>query len=127
MNWKDLRIDRVGMIQKCVAEFDVNALDFFEEMYEGDTIHYGSFKVKIYETSYNNDEAPGEAGFTGYTNLKLIDSEGYPEGATGYALTIEETLEKTVSNFLDLVEEFKEEKPKGLQKEDFIIVPYDEF
>lgn len=127
MNWKDLRIDRVGMIQKCVAEFDIAALKFFGEIYEGDTIHYGGFKVKIYETSYNNDEAPGESGFTGYTNLKLVDSDGYPEGTTGYALTIEEALEKTVSNFLDLVEEFKKEKPNGLQKEDFIIVPYDEF
>lgn len=127
MNWKDMRIDRVGLIQRCVAEFDISALRFFEEIYEGDTIHYGGFKVKIYETSYNNDVAPGESGFTGYVNLKLIDSDGYPEGATGYALTIEEALEKTVSNFLDLVEEFKEEKKKGLQKEDFIIVSYDEF
>ncbi len=122
-----MRIDRVGLIQRCVAEFDISALRFFEEIYEGDTIHYGGFKVKIYETSYNNDVAPGESGFTGYVNLKLIDSDGYPEGATGYALTIEEALEKTVSNFLDLVEEFKEEKKKRLQKEDFIIVSYDEF
>lgn len=127
MSWKDIRIERVGIIEKRVAEFDIIALDFFESVYEGDTIHYGGFKVKICETSYNNDEAPGESGFTGYVNLKLLDSDGYPEGATGYALTIEEALEKTVSNFLDLVEEFKEEKPNGLRKEDFIIVPYDEF
>jgi len=59
--------------------------------------------------------------------MKLLENLVLLDITTGYALTIEEALEKTVSNFLDLVEEFKEEKPNGLQKEDFIIVPYDEF
>lgn len=127
LDFKDIRINRVDMIEKFVAEFDITALRFFETIYAGDTIHYGAFKVKVYETNYNNDDAPEEIGFTGYTNLRLRDPDGKHEGGIGYGLTIEESLQKTTAYFLDLIEEYKLDKGTGLSKEDFVIIPYDEF
>lgn len=49
MSWKDLEIEKINTIEKLVAEFEVSALTFFEEVYEGDQIPFGSFKVRIYE------------------------------------------------------------------------------
>lgn len=49
MSWRDIKIQNIDAIEKCVAEFEITALRFFEELYEYDIIHYGAFKVKIYE------------------------------------------------------------------------------
>ncbi|MFU8648890.1 hypothetical protein ACNA06_16410 [Lysinibacillus sp. RSDA_15] len=49
MSWRDIKIDSLDAIEKCVAEFEITALRFFEEIFEENIIHYGAFKVKIYE------------------------------------------------------------------------------
>ena len=41
--------------------------------------------------------------------------------------TIEQALEETIHNFIDKLVDYKEAKKKGLDKEDFILVDYDEF
>lgn len=122
MNWKDIKIDGIDQIEKCIGEFEITALDFFENLYEGDILHYGSFKVKIYEGQNN-------AEFTGFTNLRLIDSLGLGgyEGGTGFGTTIEQALEDTIQNFMNNLTEYNKTKKSGLTKEDFVLVSYDEF
>lgn len=122
MSWKNIKIDQINSIEKLVSEFDISALSFFEEMYEDDTIHYGSFKVRIYESQ--NDES---THLIGYTNLKLKDPLGGYEGAVGYGKTVEDALQATINNFLKMITEYKQNKKSGLNKEDFTIVSYDEF
>jgi len=124
LSWKDIKIDCIDEIEKCVGEFQISALDFFEDLYEGDTIHYGTFKVKIYE---NQKSDTNDLNFTGYTNLKLIDLTGGFEGGIGFGETIEQALEDTIHNFIDKLSDFKKLKKKGLDKEDLTLVDYDEF
>lgn len=129
MSWKDLKIDHIDYIEKCVGEFEITALDFFETVYEGDTIHYGSFKVKIYEsqnTLHNTDE---NDQFTGFTNLRLKDPLGLGgyEGGVGFGITIEQALENTIRNFIGNIKDYKVEKKKGLCIEDFVLLSYDEY
>lgn len=129
MSWKDLKIDHIDYIEKCVGEFEITALDFFETVYEGDTIHYGSFKVKIYEsqnTLHNTDE---NDKFTGFTNLRLKDPLGLGgyEGGVGFGITIEQALENTIRNFIGNIKDYKVEKKKGLCIEDFVLLSYDEY
>ncbi|MFL0582605.1 hypothetical protein ACH0B6_08535 [Solibacillus silvestris] len=129
MSWKDLKIDHIDYIEKCVGEFEITALDFFETVYEGDTIHYGSFKVKIYEsqnTLHNTDE---NDKFTGFTNLRLKDPLGLGgyEGGVGFGITIEQALENTIRNLIGNIKDYKVEKKKGLCIEDFVLLSYDEY
>lgn len=129
MSWKDIKIDHVDYIEKCVAEFEITALDFFEMVYEGDTIHYGSFKVKIYERQNTQFDFDESVRFTGVTNLRLKDSLGLGgyEGGVGFGITIEQALEDTVRNFISNIKDYKARKKKGLGKEDFVLIAYDEF
>ena len=124
MSWKDIKINCIDEIEKCVGEFQISALDFFEDLYEDDIIHYGTFKIKIYENQRSNSN---DLNFTGYTNLKLIDLTGGFEGGIGFGKTVEQALEDTIHNFIDKLTDFKELKKKGLDKEDLILVDYDEF
>lgn len=129
MNWKDIKIDNVDYIEKCVAEFEITALDFFEDLYEDDIIHYGSFKVKVYEQQSLQSFSHESPGFTGFTNLRLKDSygqDGY-EGGMGFGRTLEEALENTIRNFMDNLKERKNQRKAGLYKEDLVLLAYDEF
>lgn len=120
MDWKEIKIENIGSIEKCVGEFDITALDFFEGLYEGDIIHYGMFKVKIYE-------GQDKPAFTGYTNLRLKDSSGGYEGGFGYGTTLELALENTIRNFMENLIEYKNNKKSGLCKEDLVLLTYDEY
>lgn len=122
LSWKNIKIDKINTIEKLISEFEVTALTLLEEVFEGDIIHYGSFKVRIYEEQ-NTDSNH----LVGYTNLKLKDSFGGYEGAVGYGSTIEEALQDTIENFKALVYEFKNARERNLIKEDFYLVNYDEF
>lgn len=120
MSWKDIRIENVETIEKCVGEFEITALRFFEELFEGDIIHYGLFKVKIYE----GQTSPF---YSGYTNLRIKTPEGGYEGGYGSGNSIEQALEETVHNFLGNLTQFKHEKKSGLCKEDIVLLTYDEY
>lgn len=120
MSWKDLEIEKINTIEKLVAEFEVSALTFFEEVYEGDQIPFGSFKVRIYEQKESNT-------FIGYTNLKLKDPLGGFDGAVGYGLKIEDALVDIIKNFKNNVCSYMDNCKRKLNKDDFSLVSYDEF
>ena len=129
LSWRDIKIDHIDYVEKCVAEFEITALRFFKKVYEGDTIHYGAFKVKVYQNQ-NIQLRPYESTeFTGVTNLRLKDSMGLGgyEGGIGFGDTVEQALEDTVRNFFGNVMERKAMKKMGLCKEDFVLIDYDEF
>lgn len=129
MSWKDIKIDHIDYIEKCVAEFEITALDFFGKVYEGDTIHYGAFKVKVYEDQNIQLRPYENVGFTGFTNLRLKDSLGLGgyEGGIGFGITVEQALEDTIRNFTGNIMDYKVKKKMGLCKEDFVLLDYDEF
>ncbi|MCP3742380.1 hypothetical protein [Rossellomorea sp. BNER] len=127
MGWKDIKIENVDQIEKCVAEFEITALDFFENLYDGDILHYGAFKVKVYETQIVQFNPDKDFNFIGYTNLKLKDSSGGYEGGIGSGVSLEQALEETIRDFMRKLTEYKAQKSAGLCKEDFVLVDYDEF
>lgn len=129
MSWRDIKIDHIDYVEKCVGEFEITALRFFKKVYEGDTIHYGAFKVKVYENQ-NIQLRPYESnGFTGVTNLRLKDPMGLGgyEGGIGFGMTVEQALDETVRKFLRNIMDYKAEKKMGLCKEDFVLIDYNEF
>ncbi len=120
LDWKDIRIENVACIEKCVAEFEISALNFFGELFEGDFIPYGLFKVKIYESQTSSY-------FSGFTNLRIKTSEGGYEGGYGSGISIELSLENTVRNFMEELMEYKRQKQSGLCEDDLMLLPYDEY
>ena len=83
--WKKIEVEGIARIEKCVAEFVV---------WESYKVPYGGkFKVKIFER---------EASFVGFTNLSVKDKE---EGSVGYGLSIEEALEDTLINFMEVLDQ----------------------
>ncbi|MEC1178602.1 hypothetical protein P9B03_08920 [Metasolibacillus meyeri] len=124
MNWKNIKIAHIDCIEKCVAEFEITALKFFSEVCEDGIIHYGAFKVKIYER-----QSIHENGFTGVTNLRLADplNKGGYEGGIGFGTSIEQALESTICNFTDNIKAYHAKKKTGLSKDDFVLLNYDEF
>lgn len=123
MSWKKLKIEGISQIEKCVSEFEVSALDFFETIYLDQKIEYGTFKVKIYE----NQQDTNNFYYTGYTNIRLRTLEGGYEGGIGFGTTIDETLENTIYNFMNNIKLYKKSKGLGLVLEDFVLLSYDEF
>lgn len=85
-DWKNISINGIGKIKKCVAEFDVN---------ETQKTPYGKFKVKIYEEQNGH--------FTGYTNLLVKDEDGTPYCGVGSGKNIDEALNNTISSFMDML------------------------
>jgi len=126
LSWRDIKIENIDAIEKCVAEFEITALRFFEELYEDEIIHYGAFKVKIYERQNMHSSSQG-SGFTGFTNLRIKSPDGGYEGGIGFGATIEESLEETIRNFMSNLKKFKDEKKSGLNNEDLVLLAYDEF
>lgn len=120
LDWKDIRIEGIESIDKCVAEFDISALNFLGELYEGDYIPYGLFKVKIYESQTSS-------GFSGFTNLRLKTPEGGYEGGYGFGHSLEGALEDTVRNFMANLIEYKRLKRSGLCENDLVLLTYDEY
>ena len=104
MDWKNLKIDGVARIDKCVAEFDVWELNLSP---------WGKFKVKIFEGS--------DGRYTGHTNLRLKSKDGSPEGGVGFGSTVEEALNDTINYFLNMLR-----KHENLNENDFESAdPYD--
>jgi hypothetical protein len=97
MEWKDVKIEGIGIIEKCVGEFNV-----FETL----KTPYGKFKVKVYERQNGR--------YVGYTNLLLKDEDGCPFAGVGHGETIEQALYDTIRYFLDMLNE-----RECLNEEDF--------
>lgn len=83
--WKEINIEGIAKIEKCVAEFNIWELNISP---------YAKFKIKIFENKTNN--------FTGYSNLQVIDEVGGNNCAVGYGNTVEEALEDTIRCFLKM-------------------------
>lgn len=111
--WKDLKIDDVGAIEKCVAEFQV-----WMQL----ILPYGKMKIKVFE---NQDSL-----FIGYTDVKIIRKfDGSPEGAVGHGKTIDEALIDTIRYFMEIVkEDYPQEKyPEGLPEESIEYSDFNDF
>ena len=96
--WTDVknRINEVNDIAKSVGEFFVQIQD---------TLPYGKMRVKIIDR--------GMGFYEGYTDVQVIRKrDNCPKGAYAIGKTIEETLEKTVQNFLEIVATEYPEKKK---------------
>ena len=111
--WKDIKIDKVGVIEKCVAEFHV---------WSSQVLPYGKMKVKIFERQ--------DGSFTGYTDVRIIRKfDNTPEAAVGFGKSIEEALTDTVNYFMQMVEMDypKDEYPHGLSESDIEYTDYSDF
>lgn len=111
--WKSIKMDHVRAIEKCAAEFEVWATRI---------LPYAKMKVKIYEQQ--------NGFFTGYTDVQVIRKfDNKPEGAVGHGKTVEEALEDTINNFLQIVESDypKDQYPHGLSEENIEYIDFNDF
>jgi hypothetical protein len=105
-DWKNIKIDGIAGIEKCVAEFDILEQNYYP---------YSKVKVKVWEDA--------EGHLTGVLNLHAKDPSGYFDGETGDGKTIEEVLTNTLVYFLQLVS-WKDKQ--DWKKEDFTLSdPFD--
>lgn len=105
-SWKDIKIEGISKIEKCVAEF---------EIWEIGRTPYGKFKVKIFE------RANGK--YTGFTNIQVKNQiDNSPEGGVGYGATISLALEDTLRYFMGMLNE-----RKTITVDDFEWVDPDDF
>lgn len=88
MEWRNIKIQGIGSIEKCVGEFNV-----------AETLKtpYGKFKVKVYERQNGR--------YIGYTNLQLKDEDGCAFPGVGHGETVEEALKDTIEYFLNMINE----------------------
>lgn len=84
-SWKDIRVDGIAKIEKCVAEFNVWELNISP---------YAKFKIKVFEDT--------DSKFAGYSNLQVIDEAGNYNSAVGYGSTLEEALNDTIRCFVSM-------------------------
>lgn len=106
MNWKDIKVNGIAEINKCVGEFQI---------FQVGLIPSTNFRVKIYENQRGH--------FTGTTNLglkSLVDE--CPEYGIGFGHSIEEVLEDTVKYFMNEIQQ-----RNNLKEEDFVWVDSDDF
>ncbi|ERI10629.1 hypothetical protein HMPREF0083_01274 [Aneurinibacillus aneurinilyticus ATCC 12856] len=97
-DWKNIKIDGIARIEKCVGEFQI---------WELRKTPYGKFKVKIFERI--------DGSFAGFTNIRLKSIEdGSPESGVGFGISISEALEDTLNNFMEMLNQRKE-----LSEDDF--------
>lgn len=96
--WKNIKINGIATIEKCIGEFNV---------FELIKTPYGKFKVKVYEKPNGT--------YIGYTNLQLKDEEGCLFSGVGHGKTISETLEDTIQYFIKMLDE-----KQNLSEEDFV-------
>lgn len=99
MEWKNIRIQGIAHIEKCVGEFDI---------IETTKTPYGKFKVKIYEKQNGR--------YVGYTNLQLKDDDGCAYPGVGHGTTVEDTLQDTIEYFIKMIDE-----KQAVREEDFEI------
>ncbi len=96
-DWKNIKIEGVAYIEKCVAEFNIGELV---------RIPHAKFKVKIFERQNGT--------YVGFTNLQLKDEDGCPYAGVGHGETIDKALEDTIKYFFEMLS-----KKKNLNGEDF--------
>ncbi|MBW5444445.1 hypothetical protein GE107_00005 [Cohnella sp. CFH 77786] len=101
--WKDIKIEGIARIEKCVAEFNI---------WELNLTPWAKFKIKIYEDT--------NGMFYGFTNLQLKSQFGQ-EGGVGQGSTIEQALQDTIKNFLKMLRERDQLTPEDFETVD----PYD--
>lgn len=107
--WKDLKIDKIGAIEKCVAEFQVWA---------NDILPYGKMKVKIYEQQ--------DGLFLGYTDIRVIRKfDNSAEAAVGHGKSVEDALVDTINYFNQMVDSDYPES--GLTEADIEYVEHSDF
>lgn len=97
MEWKSIKIEGIGSIEKCVGEFNI---------IETLKTPYGKFKIKIYERQNGR--------YVGYTNLQLKDEDGCAFPGVGHGETLEEALRDTIEYFLNMINE-----KQSISEEDF--------
>jgi hypothetical protein len=108
--WKKLKIENIGAIERCVAEFQV---------WSNNILPYGKMKIKIYERQNGT--------FLGYTDIRVIRKfDNMPEGAVGHGSSIEEALTDTINYFMQMVKEDypENEYPNGLSEDN---IQYSDF
>lgn len=106
VEWKNIKISGIARIEKCVGEFQV---------WELEKTPYGKFKVKIFERI--------DGSFAGFTNIRVRNIEdGTPESGVGYGRSIDEALEDTLKNFIELLsvrDDFTEDDFEWAHPDDF--------
>lgn len=106
--WKNIKIDKIGAIEKCVGEFQILAYDI---------LPYGKMKIKVYQRQ--------DGMYYGYTDLKVKRKfDNSPEGAIGYGSSLEEALEDTIKYFMEILDE---DYSDGITKEDIEYSEYSDF
>lgn len=111
--WKNIKIDKIGAIEKCVAEFQVWA---------NNVLPYGKMKIKIYEQQ--------DGSFIGYSDVKIIRKfDNNSEAAVGHGTSVEAALKDTVNYFMQMVRmDYPEEVyPNGLLESYIEYVDYSDF
>lgn len=106
--WKNIKIDNIGAIEKCVGEFQILAYDI---------LPYGKMKIKVYQRQ--------DGMYYGYTDLKVRRKfDNSPEGAIGYGSSVEEALEDTIKYFMEILDE---DYSDGITEEDIEYSEYSDF
>lgn len=111
--WKNIKIDRIGAIEKCVAEFQIWA---------NNVLPYGKMKIKIFEQQ--------DGSFLGYTDVKIIRKfDNISEAAVGHGISEEEALTDTINYFMHMVKmDYPEDEyPNGLSESDIEYADYSDF
>ena len=83
LDWKNIKIEGIANIEKCVGEFNVGELL---------KTPYSKFKVKVFESQ--------KGVYTEYTNLFINDDPGVGSGKS-----VEDALKETIENFLEMINE----------------------
>lgn len=111
--WKNIKMYKIGSIEKCVAEFQVWAQEI---------LPYGKMKIRVYESQ--------NGVFSGYTDVRIIRKfDNSPESAVGHGKTIEEALEDTINYFMEIIEEDypSKEYPNGVPEENIVYSEFSDF
>ena len=104
--WKEISIEGITSIEKCIAEFEV---------WELQKSPYGKFRVKVYE-----DRNKKYKGYTNLKELKEIEEDFY--FVMGYGMTIEECLRDTINEMVKVLN-----KKENWDEDDFIYLATNEF
>ena len=102
MGWKEIKIDDIGKIEKCVGEFTVWMIQ---------ALPYAKVKIKVYE---NQDSV-----FRGIANIMIKKNEyDVSVNAVGVGKTIIEAFNETLLNFKEIIDDNfpKELFPEGLEE-----------
>lgn len=104
--WKEIHIEGITSIERCIAEFEV---------WELEKSPYAKFRVKVYEDRNRK--------YKGYTNLReLKERKEDFSSVMGYGMTIEECLRDTINEMLKMLS-----GKEDCQEDDFKYLTINEF